>query len=81
MHSTANGLLAAVAVCPPVYFLLFASSLLVPRHLAPDPIPIFFFAVALGTLYYRTHRLAAPVVLHMALNTASLAMAWMALAK
>lgn len=72
------GLLAAVAVCPLVYLVLVLSSLLVPKSLAADPIPLFFFAVALGTLYYRTHRIMPPVVLHMALNVASLAMALVA---
>ena len=37
---------------------------------------LFFFALALGTLYYRTHSVVAPIVLHMALNVTSLTMAW-----
>jgi membrane protease YdiL (CAAX protease family) len=47
---------------------------LLPKEIAPDPIPIFFFALALGLLYNRTHRAAPSIALHMALNATSLAM-------
>jgi membrane protease YdiL (CAAX protease family) len=36
------------------------------------PYPLFLFALALGYLYQRTHRLIAPVVLHACLNACSL---------
>jgi hypothetical protein len=41
------------------------------------PIPLFFFALALGYLYQRTHRLLAPVVLHMCLNACSMLFLWL----
>lgn len=72
-----RGLVAAVAVCPPTYLLVAVSSQLVPKGYAPDPIPIFFFALALGTIYFRTHRIVAPAVLHVSLNTISLVAAWL----
>lgn len=39
-----------------------------------DFIPLFFFACGLGYLYGRTHRALPSIVLHMALNTCSLAL-------
>ncbi len=42
----------------------------------PDPIPIFLFALALGYLYQRTHRLLPSIVLHALLNATSLALLW-----
>ena len=30
---------------------------ILPPDIAPDPIPLFFFAVVLGFVYYRTHRI------------------------
>ena len=41
---------------------------------APDPIPLFFLALVLGTLYHRTHRIAPSLVLHMAFNATSIAL-------
>lgn len=38
-----------------------------------DPAPLFFFALALGYLYERTHRLTAGITLHFCLNAASFA--------
>jgi membrane protease YdiL (CAAX protease family) len=46
-----------------------------PAYIAPDPIPLFFFAVALGFLYFRTHRIVPLIILHAIFNGASLAMA------
>jgi len=40
-------------------------------------VPLFFFALVLGTLYYRTHRLLPLIVLHAALNGTSLLLAWL----
>lgn len=44
----------------------------------PDPIPLFFLALALGYLYYRTHRLWPSIVLHAALNGMSMLFYWLA---
>ena len=40
----------------------------------PAPIPLFFFALALGYLYQKTHRLWPSLVLHCLLNSVSLLM-------
>jgi membrane protease YdiL (CAAX protease family) len=40
----------------------------------PAPIPLFFFALALGYLYQRTHRIWPSLVLHFLLNSVSLVM-------
>ncbi len=63
----ALGLAAFVAIGPPIYLL---KSLLILRF-SPgiaDPISLFFFALVLGILYYRTHRIVPAITLHMALN-------------
>jgi hypothetical protein len=75
------GLLTFVAIAVPIYAMQITLHSLLPEYMAPDPIPLFFFALALGILYYRTHRLMPLVVLHAALNGTSLAMtllAWLA---
>lgn len=75
------GLWSLVGVLGPIYAVQIAGYLVLPKHVAPDPIPLFFLAVALGVLYARTHRLAPCIVLHAGLNAAGLAMAWLTLAK
>ena len=44
---------------------------------APDPVPLFFFALALGYLYQRTHRLAPSVALHVAFNAIPVISFWL----
>ena len=78
---TRLGLWSLVGVLGPIYAVQIACHFALPKHIAPDPIPLFFLAVALGVLYARTHRLVPCIVLHAGLNAASLAMAWMTLAK
>jgi membrane protease YdiL (CAAX protease family) len=75
------GLVAALAVLGPIYVIqFFVKSWLLPEEVAADPITLLFFAAVLGTLYLRTHRIAAAVTLHMALNGTSLLAAWFGLA-
>lgn len=74
------GLLAAVAVLPWTYMLHIALARVMPAEVAPDSLTLTPFAMVLGLLYYRTHRIVAPIVLHMALNGTTLAMAWWMLA-
>jgi membrane protease YdiL (CAAX protease family) len=69
------GLLACLAVTPPVLLLNVLVSMWLPKDVVADPIPIFFLALVLGTLYYRTHRIAASLVLHMAFNATGVAIA------
>jgi membrane protease YdiL (CAAX protease family) len=70
------GLLAFLALAAPTYLLQVCLSNWLPVRLAPDPVPLFFFALGLGTLYYRTHRITPSLVLHAALNFISLTMLW-----
>jgi len=73
------GLAAFVALAAPIYLVQINLRLWLPKHPIVDPITLFFFAAALGTLYYRTHRIVPSIVAHMALNTTSLLLAWHAL--
>jgi membrane protease YdiL (CAAX protease family) len=59
--------------------ILLSSLLFASLHLGhgPDPIPLFFLALALGYLYQRTHRLLPCVVLHMSLNAFSMSLLWL----
>ncbi|NLE36655.1 MAG: CPBP family intramembrane metalloprotease [Pirellulaceae bacterium] len=78
------GLTALAAVIVP----MFASMLLLnhilpkisilPKHVAPDPLPLFFFSLVLGMLYLRTHRITSAIVAHMGLNASSLLLLWLA---
>jgi membrane protease YdiL (CAAX protease family) len=72
------GLAAFAAVAAPVYAMQLGLRFVLPEYIAPDPFPLFFLAVALGVLYYRTHRIAPLIVLHAVLNGTSLALAWLA---
>jgi membrane protease YdiL (CAAX protease family) len=69
------GLLAFLAVTPPVLLVHIAVRTLLPQNLVADPIPIFFLALALGVLYFRTHRIVPAIVLHMAFNATGVVMA------
>lgn len=77
------GLAAFAAVAAPVYAMMITLTALMPKCIAPDPLVLFPFALVLGTLYWRTHRIVPAIVLHMALNATSLAvaLAWIALQK
>lgn len=59
------------AVIVPVYALQWGLSLLLPDSVT-DPVPLFFFALALGYLYLRTHRLAPAILLHMVFNATAM---------
>jgi membrane protease YdiL (CAAX protease family) len=65
------GLAAFLAVAPPIYVLQMSLVKWVSPGTA-DPISLFFFALVLGILYYRTHRIVPAIALHMALNGTSL---------
>jgi hypothetical protein len=69
-------LLAFGAVAAPLYFMQGTLGTLMPGSPWVDPITLTCFALVLGTLYYRTHRIVPSIVLHMALNATSVAMAW-----
>jgi hypothetical protein len=67
------GLLAFLAIGIPVYLIQEAFVRLLPKSVVPDPIALIFLALALGLLYYRTHRIVPAVTLHLALNATSIA--------
>jgi hypothetical protein len=70
------GLLAFLASVAPVYGLQVALKTWLPDDPIVDPVSLFVFALVLGTLYYRTHRIVPAIVAHMALNAFSLLMLW-----
>ena len=69
------GMLAFAGLAAPTYAAMLLLGSLLPKYLAPDPFVLYFFSLALGILYYRTHRIVPAIVLHMSLNATSLAMA------
>jgi hypothetical protein len=72
------GLAGLAAVIVPVLGLQAAlNHLLADTQIAPDPVPLFFLALALGYLYRQTHRIVPAVVLHAGLNATTLAAAWL----
>jgi len=64
-----RGLWALPAIGVIVYPLQLVLSALLSPEMAADPISLVVFGAMLGLLYWRTHRLAAPLMLHMGLNT------------
>jgi membrane protease YdiL (CAAX protease family) len=70
------GVLTFAAIGAPLYCAQLLLPLALPEHLrglvAPDPLVLFVFALVQGTLYSRTHRIVAPIVLHFCLNATSL---------
>ncbi|MBC8352638.1 MAG: CPBP family intramembrane metalloprotease [Planctomycetes bacterium] len=45
----------------------------------PDPIPLFFLALALGYVYQRTHRLLPCIIVHACLNGTTMLLLWLSL--
>lgn len=66
------GITTFAAIVAPIFTIQQIAVNILPKEYAPDPIPIFFFAIALGLLYNRTHRVVPSIALHMALNATSL---------
>lgn len=62
------GLTGYLAALAPVFAIQILAMKLLPKDVAADPAAIFVFALALGWLFLRTHRLAPSIVCHMALN-------------
>jgi len=74
------GLLACAGIVAPLLFLqIGVTTYILPDYVAADPIPLFFLALVLGTVYYRTHRITPAIVIHMAFNATSLVLAWLEL--
>ncbi len=70
------GLAAFALVTVPVYLLQALLTVSLGPEVVPDPAPLFFLALALGFLYFRTHRLPPAIVLHAAFNAVGIALAW-----
>ncbi len=73
------GLLASLAVIPVVFLMqwLCQNYLFPLTKVAADPLPLFFFALVLGTIYYRTHRIVPSIVTHAALNATTLVLLYL----
>jgi membrane protease YdiL (CAAX protease family) len=73
------GVLGFLAVAGPVFLVHFAAVALFQRwgiQYSPDPLALFPFALALGTIYFRTHRIVPVIVAHASLNAVTLATLW-----
>jgi membrane protease YdiL (CAAX protease family) len=75
------GVTTFLVVGGPLYGLQIFLKSSLPDSVAPDPIPLFFFAIVLGFLTFRTHRIMPAIILHASLNATSLAMALLLLRK
>jgi membrane protease YdiL (CAAX protease family) len=42
----------------------------------PEPVPLFFLALILGYLYYRTHRIVPCIVAHAVFNAFTMIVLW-----
>ena len=73
------GVLAFAALALPIYGTQIVLASLLPKSVSPDPFSLFLLAVALGIIYYRTHRIVPAIALHMSLNFTSLTVAWLSL--
>lgn len=71
----ASGQAAPAAVWP----IMVSAGLFALLHWqhGPDPIPLFVLAVALGYVYQRTHRIVPSIVVHLLLNSTTLAVMWL----
>jgi len=74
------GLAAYAAVVVPVCAAMALLTKLaedLPSYLAPDPAPLFAFALVLGFVYLRTHRVLPTIIAHAALNGGTLLLLWL----
>ncbi len=70
------GLLAFLAVMPPIYAMMYGVKSFLPT--VADPLFLLPLAAVLGILYFRTHRIVPSVALHMAFNAAGVLLAFAA---
>jgi hypothetical protein len=66
-----RGLVTFAAVAAPAYIVQIAAGMLLRDTISPDPAGLTLFALAMGVLYFRTHRIVPSIALHMALNASS----------
>ena len=79
------GLAAFVAILPLLYMSAYFAQRAIDHvfganRVSADPLAMFFFALVLGAIYYRTHRIAPSTVTHAALNAAAMAMLFLRVA-
>ena len=74
-HDMGLGVAVFFGFAAMIYLLRAMLSVRLGENVA-DPLVLFLFAMILGTLYFRTHRLVPSIALHMSLNLTSLTMAW-----
>jgi membrane protease YdiL (CAAX protease family) len=65
-----TGVLTFLLIALPLYGVQVSLSELFPDRVV-DPFTLFPFAIVLGFLYFRTHRIVPSIVLHMSLNATS----------
>ena len=70
-HDAGLAVASFAALFVPLYAIQWGLSELLPGSVT-DPAPLFLFALALGYLYFRTHRIVPAVLLHMIFNAAAL---------
>ena len=60
----------------PFWPVTVSATLFALMHLGhgPDPVPLFFFALGVGLLYQRTHRIMPSLIVHLLLNLFTLIM-------
>ena len=66
-----RGLVTFAAVATPAYMVQIAAGKLLGDTISADPAGLTLFALAMGMLYFRTHRIVPSIALHMALNASS----------
>ncbi|MFZ5832091.1 MAG: type II CAAX prenyl endopeptidase Rce1 family protein [Planctomycetota bacterium] len=71
------GFFTFLAIAPALFALQAVLALVFGEHFAADPIPLFFLALVLGGLYFRTHRIVPSIVLHASLNGTSTLLVWL----
>jgi membrane protease YdiL (CAAX protease family) len=72
------GVLVFLAISVPVFGLKLGLEKLLRGSPIVDPIALLLFALVVGTLYYRTHRIVPSMAAHMALNATSVWILWLA---
>jgi membrane protease YdiL (CAAX protease family) len=73
------GIVGFLAVVGPIYVTQSVVGSMAHGRFCPDPAALLVFALALGTLYFRTHRMVPAIMAHAALNAVTLVMLWVSL--
>lgn len=71
-----TGLVAFFALATLLFPLQAALTALLPKDFAADPLSLIPFALVVGWLYFRTHRILPSIAVHITLNSVSLVLLW-----